>query len=153
MIREGAVDPNRLTLLHAEQAAVGSGLVARLPSFPQAPLDEILDLRSDLAGRLAKYRGAVVRMAGRLTSAPFNDDLGDDLDDLWHNEVEPALTDITEGMHQHGFVKELARTLTSSTKELIAGGAGIYVGFVQLASLNDWVSAAAGVAGPAVHRC
>lgn len=151
MIREGAVDPNRLTLLHAGQAAVGSGLVARLPSFPQAPLDEILDLRADLAGPLGKYRGAVVCMADRLTSAPFGDDLGEEINDLWLNEVEPALTDITEGMHEHGFVRELAHTLTSSTKELIGGGAGIYVGFAQLASVNDWVSAAAGVAGPAVH--
>jgi hypothetical protein len=52
LIREGHVDPHRLTLRHAGEAAIGSGLVARLPAFPGAPLNELLDLRSDLAGPL-----------------------------------------------------------------------------------------------------
>lgn len=147
----GAVDQNRLTLLHAGQAAVGSGLVARSPLFPHARFDEILDPRSDLAGPLGKHREAVVRRAARLTSGPFDDDLGDEIDELWRDEVEPVLTDINEDLHQHGFVKELARTLTSNTGEVIGGGAGIYVGFAQFASVNDWVAVAARVAGLTVH--
>lgn len=68
---------------HAEQAAVGSRLVARLPAFPGVPLDEILDLRCDLAAPLGRYRTAVVRLSDRLQAGPFDRDLPDEIDDLW----------------------------------------------------------------------
>ncbi len=38
MIREGIVEPNHLAVTHAGQAAVGSGLVARLPAFIKPPM-------------------------------------------------------------------------------------------------------------------
>ena len=42
---EGHVTPTSLTVQHAGEAAVNHGLITRLPAFPGAPLDELLDLR------------------------------------------------------------------------------------------------------------
>lgn len=150
MIREGHVDPSRLALRHAGEAAVGSGLIARLPAFPQAPLDEILDLRDDLARPLIRYRAAVVRLSDRLTAGPFEPDLADEIHDLWAADVQPALADIDDGLHEHGLVKEIARAARDDVKELVGGGAALYVGFAGLASMNDWIAATAGVAAAAV---
>jgi hypothetical protein len=150
LIREGHIEPHRLALRHAGEAAVGSGLVARLPAFPDAPLDEILDLRSDLAGPLGRYRAAVVGLTDRLHAGPFDDDLPAEMDDLWRTDVQPALDDITEGMHQHGLLHEMARAARDDVKTLVAGGAALYVGFTGLASMTDWVAATAGITASAV---
>ena len=129
LIREGEVEPHRLTIRHPGEAAVGSGLVARLPAFPDAPLDEILDLRYDLAGPLGRYRAAVVRLSDRLHAGPFDEELSAEMDDLWATDVRPALDDMGEGMHQHGLVKEIARTVRQDARALLTEGLG---------STSDW---------------
>jgi len=100
VIREGHVDPHRLALQHAGEAAVGTGLVARLPAFPGAPLDELLDLRSDLTGPLGRYRAVVVRLSAKITAGPFDDDL-----------------------HRHGLVREIARSARRDVHKLLPEGA------------------------------
>src|SRR2546421_3946093 len=94
LIDQGMVEPNPLVIRHAREAAVGSGLIARLPAFPQAPLDELLDLRSDLSGPLTRYRRAASTMATSLSARPFDRDAAAEIDDLWNHEVAPALNDI-----------------------------------------------------------
>ena len=150
LIREGHVEPPRLAMRHAEQAAVGSGLVTRLPAFPGVPLDEILDLRGDLAAPLGRYRTAVVRLSDRLQAGPFDRDLPDEIDDLWGAEVQPALDQIGDGLHDHGLVREIARSARQDVKTLIAEGSALYVGLAGLASVNEWISATAGLASAAV---
>jgi hypothetical protein len=135
-------------LKHAGEVAVGSGLVARLPAFPDAPVDELLDLRSDLAGPLTRYRRAASSMATRLTARPFDREAAAEMDDLWNTEVAPALADIEEGLEQHGLVREVGRALGQDVKSLLGGGAAIYVGFDQLTSLDSWISATAAAAAP-----
>ncbi len=66
LVREQHVEPNRLTLVHARQAAVGGGLVTRLPSFPDAEMGQVLAVRSDLSGPLRRYRRSVTALAGKL---------------------------------------------------------------------------------------
>lgn len=150
LIREGSVDPHRLALLHAGEAAVGSGLVARLPVFPGAPLDELLDLRSDLSGCLGRYRAAVVRLTAKITAGPFHDDLPAELDDLWTADVQPALNEMDDDLHRHGLVKEIARSARRDVHKLLTEGAGLYMGLSQLTSMNDWLSATTGTAGVAL---
>lgn len=147
LIREGHVEPHRLTMRHAGQAAVGSGLVARLPAFPDAPLDEILDLRGDLAAPLGRYRSAVVRLSDRLQAGPFDKDLSGEIDDLWGTDVQPALDQIGDGLHDHGLVREIARSARQDVKTLIAEGSFLYVGLSGLSSVNEWISATVGLAG------
>ena len=119
LIREGHVDPHRLTLRHAAEAAVGSGLVARLPAFPRAPLGEILDLRSDLAGPLGRYRAAAVRLSAKVATAEFDNELPAELDDLWTTEVQPALDEMDEDLHRHGLVREIARAARQDVHKLL----------------------------------
>jgi hypothetical protein len=54
MVDAGMVAPHQLALKHAGEAAVGSGLVSRLPAFTAAPIDELLDLRGDLVTPLSR---------------------------------------------------------------------------------------------------
>lgn len=148
MIAEGLVEPTDLVLKHASEAAVGSGLVARLPAFPQAPLDELLDLRRDLQDPLVRYRSAVTRLAADLRSRTYEAGTASELDDLWAREIAPVLVELDESYAEHSLVREIARQLGTDLKTLIGAGAGIYVGLDKLTTISQWVGAAAAVAAP-----
>lgn len=150
LIREGHIAAHRLALVHAGEAAVGSGLIARLPAFPEAPLDELLDVRGDLAGPLGRYRAAVVRLSAQITAGPFDDDLPAVLDDLWSAEVQPALSEMDDNLREHGLVREIARAARRDVHKLLTEGAGLYMGLSQLTTMSDWLSATAGTTGVAL---
>jgi hypothetical protein len=67
---------SQAVLRRSAEAEIGSGLIARIPAFPQAPLDELLDLKVDLAGPLERYRLAVTRLGAEIR----HDFEGDSLD-------------------------------------------------------------------------
>lgn len=87
-----SADPG-LGFTRAGQAAVGSGLIARLPAFPQAPMDELLDLRSDLTESLRRYRSAVVTLSAGLDPG-LGSQVEERIDDIWIANVEPAITEL-----------------------------------------------------------
>jgi hypothetical protein len=142
MLAEGMIDSNELGLKHAGQAAVGAGLVARLPAFPQAPMDELLDLRSDLAPALARYRRAVFRLSKELP-ASVGPELKSHVDDLWMAEIAPAITEIEERLADHGLVHDIAKSAASDVKALLLESAGVYIGMTSMAGLSDLISATA----------
>jgi hypothetical protein len=148
MIREGIVEPNHLAIAHAGQAAVGSGLVTRLPAFIDPPMAELLDLRRDLQAPLTAYRAAVAKMADRLTTKVYEPESAAELDDLWISDVEPALVRMREELAQHGLVRELAREAAVGPDVLVraATGPGTYIGLDAVSSLSGWAAAAAGAA-------
>ena len=40
----------------SREAEMGAGLIARLPTFPKAPMDELVELKGDLAGSRSQHR-------------------------------------------------------------------------------------------------
>lgn len=150
LIQRGVVTPTDTVMRRAGQAAIGSGLVARLPAFPHTPTDELLELRGDLQGALVRYRAAVARMAQFVSDTPFHSDASRVIDDLWITEVQPALLEIRESLAEHTLVRELARTVSGGVGALVAGAAGpaVYIGLEQLTQLNQLVAGAVAAAGP-----
>jgi hypothetical protein len=151
MVREKKVDLPALTRRHAGEALVGSGLISRLPAFPQAPLDELLDLRGDLAAPLVRYRAAVMEMGDALRSEVFDTDAPAEIDDLWRSRVEPAVLEIEETLAQHGLVREVARQAAQDVKWLLLEGPAFYLGLEHISSLEGWVSALGAAAAPTAH--
>lgn len=151
LIDEGRIDPSPLAMRHAGEAAVGAGLIGRLPTFPQAPIDELLHLRADLDRPLTRYRAKVSELASTIATGSLDPDYKAEVDDLWTNEVAPAFADLQEGFAEHGLVRELARMLGKDVKSVISGvaaGIGITIGLNTLTTVSQWISIAAGVAAP-----
>lgn len=151
MVREKKVDLPTLTRRHAGEALVGTGLISRLPAFPQAPLDELLDLRGDLAAPVVRYRAAVMEMGDALRSEVFDTDAPAEIDDLWRSRVEPAVLEIEETLAQHGLVREVARQAAQDVKWLLLEGPALYLGLEHISSLEGWVSALGAAAAPSAH--
>ena len=148
MIDEGQATPSGLTMKHANEAALGSGLIARLPAFPQAPLDEILTLRNDLTAPLSRYRKAIVKLSEKLTMRSVDPESAAEIDDIYRAEVEPALRELDELFAEHGLVREIARRAAADMRFLLGGGAGVYVALDRVGNIGGLLSATAAAAGP-----
>jgi hypothetical protein len=146
-LEKGLVRPGALFEQRAGEVMAGTGLIARLPAFPMAPLDELLDLRTDLQDPLTRYRSAVVRLAHE-SNLKIGPDSASRIDDLWLHEVEPAILSIKEQMHDHGLVRELAASVGADIQTFLAKGAALGVGLGALTDLAAWVSALIGVGAP-----
>jgi len=147
LVDAGNVEPHPLALKHAGEAAVGAGLVARLPSFPQAPVDELLDLRRDLSAPLVRYRAATSRLADRVATPAFDTAMAAEIDDLWTTDVAPALVEIGEGLTEHGLVREMARASMQNVRDLIVSGSAIYVGLAAGTSVDGVAASTVAVGG------
>lgn len=152
MIDEGVIAPSRITLEGAGQAAIGSGLIALLPAFDGAPMDELLDLRTDLDSSLTRYRRSVSHMATTMRSGPFDRDAPAEVEHLFRTNVLPVLDEVREGMADHRLVLELARMIGSDPRALVSCAVGPWVGLgmATTGDLATWASVAAGAMTTAV---
>lgn len=148
MVDEGWVTGDELALSRAGQAAIGSGLVARLPAFPSARMADLLDLRTDMAAPLIRYRAAVGEFE-KTTASTFDDRMSVRVDELWASGVQPSMIDLREQFMRHSLVKEIARSAAEDVKAYIATGPAIFLGMNSMTGLGGLVSASAGLAAPA----
>jgi hypothetical protein len=149
-IASGVVRPSTIFDRRASNAAVGTGLIARLPSFPQAPLDELLELRRDLAAPLTRYRAASTLLAEK-SGITVGTTSSEALDDLWAYEVRPSLEDIDEALLEHGLPRELARAAGKDIRRFLLEGAAIWMGISAWTDLASWAAGLAGIAAPAAQ--
>jgi hypothetical protein len=150
VLEKGLVNPGALFQQRAGEVMAGTGLIARLPAFPEAPLDELLDLRKDLSNPLTRYRSAVARLASESNLA-IGPDSASRIDDLWIREVEPAILSIKEQMHDHGLIRVMAAAAGADVQTLVTEGAALGVGLGALTDLAAWVSALVGVGAPSAQ--
>jgi hypothetical protein len=73
-IREGRFTPAPGPSGKCAQAMTASALMARLPTFPLATVDEVLDIRAELNPALTQFRSAMVTTAKNFTSAAWETD-------------------------------------------------------------------------------
>jgi hypothetical protein len=136
MLAEGIIPSNPQGLQLAAQAALGAGFTERLPAFPSAKMDELLDMRKELALPLARYRGAVVRFSREIPQV-VGEDLAFEVEQLWQEEVHPAFMGLQDEMADHGLVRELGRSL--DVKDIRNFGewtAGTYVAVASTTALD-----------------
>lgn len=146
MIREGAVEPHRLTMTRAGRVVTGAGMVERLPAFPDTTMAAVLEARDQLAEPLGNYRTATVELASKLAAGPFDDDVQPELDDLWRNSVEPAVAKIRADLAKTRLARDAAVSAVTDLTSWLAAGAGSYLtmGVADLAPIPGLVTAAAG---------
>ena len=140
-MRDGVLPTSEIGQRLAGKAAVGAGFLAKLPSLPGAPMDELLTVRSELQGPLTRYRGAVSRFSQDVAGL-FGTDLEAGVEDLWETSAAPALAEIEEELAQHTFSRELARHLGLEVSDYLATGP-LWMGLSTLTDLHQAVNATA----------
>ncbi|MDQ0260486.1 hypothetical protein J2W20_002390 [Sinomonas atrocyanea] len=154
MLREEQAQLHPLTEKHAVRAATGIGLVERLPAFPEAPIEAILETRSELAVPLISYRKGIADLSAKLVSGPLDPALRAEVDDLWRDEVQPTLESLRRDLSATRIAKDAALSIVTDVKAITTGAAGAALVFgigsiAELSALSGSAIAAAG--GSVVH--
>lgn len=116
---EGKVTVTESAANRMKRALTSEGLLDRLPAFPDTPLDELIDMRRELSDPLGRYRRGVDTMSRTLTNGPLNDDIRDEIGDLYASQVAPALDDLREQYTEHGLVREIAKGLAMDIRTFV----------------------------------
>jgi hypothetical protein len=146
-IREGIFTPAKGPTGFCAQAMTASGLMGRLPTFPTATVDEVLDIRSELAPSLNRFRSAMVTTAKTFTSQPWQADFEDEVQNAWVETVHPALEQIETSVRDNRSILNLAAGVSATTT---AAWSGLMVVAAGLGHHGDVLEALGGAGALAV---
>lgn len=119
-VREGLFALHGRTSRHSKQVGIAEGLFGYLPTFPQASVDQILELRDEIALPRIRFREAVSSLSHDFTSEAFDEDFDSEVRDAWIERVAPALAQIEAVIRDSRVTRSIIRALTTS--EAVAGG-------------------------------
>lgn len=152
LIDDGQVTPSAATMTRVVRSRVGTGLVAQLPAFPGASIEAILETREELSAPLARYRGGVNRLSKTVESDPLSAGVSAEVEDMWRDEVVPAVNDLRADLSATRLGHDAAVNLGRDSKSILAGGAFIFgvESFTDHSTLLAAGFSAASVTGKAV---
>lgn len=120
-IREGLFTPAKGPAGRSAQAMTASALMGRLPTFPSATVDEVVDIRTELAPSLTQFRSAMVTISKSFSSAPWEADFGDEIRDAWVQSVLPAVESIDASVKDNKSLLSLATDISGSANTAYPG--------------------------------
>ena len=126
--------------------------IQRLPCFDSAPVDELIDIKSELSSPLARFRSKMLTYSSEIQSLPWDNDFESECNLLYDKEVVPALLEIEEATKENTFLKNLSGKLLTDEGawKSMAGmvvavaAAGVIPAFNQALSTDATILAAGG---------
>jgi hypothetical protein len=142
-IQRQRIDPSESAIARGKHSGLAGHLLARLPSFDQVSINEILDIRSELDEPLARFRAAVISFSEQIRSAPWDEDFSSDAEVVFHRDIRPAILDIEEAVRSNRYLVSLLRKFVDKPLVLPSGSA---VGLVlsNISSLPDEIAVSVG---------
>lgn len=147
-IREGLFSPAKGSTGRSAQAMGASALMGRLPTFPNATVDDVLDIRMALAPSLTPFRSAMATISKTFTSAAWESDFADEVHDVWVERVLPAVEAIDASVRDDTSLLSLAAGIAGTTKASYPGLAIVAAGLLGHDSAAAALGGAVYVAGP-----
>jgi hypothetical protein len=99
MMSKSTLSPTRRSNL--ANAPTATNFVSRVPSFDEATVEEIIDIRSALQPALTRFRQKVSEMASSFQMDPTDPDFPLELDRLYQEVVAPAVAEIDSLVEQN----------------------------------------------------
>jgi hypothetical protein len=146
-IREGFFTPAKGPAGRCAQAMTASGLMGRLPTFPMATVDEVIDIRSELAPSLTQFRSSMVAISKTFSSAAWETDFEAEVHDAWVESVLPAVESIDASVRDNSSILSLATGITGAANSAYPGlaivGAGLLGHLGAVAAVGGALAGAA----------
>lgn len=141
-VRQGLFALNDRTSRHSKRAGLAGGLFGYLPTFPQATVEQVLELREEIRAPRIRFREAVSLLSRDFSSESFDEDFGAEVQDAWVDKVAPILLEIEETLTESRLRRMTAPAL--STNEAVAGGV-LGVAATAVADPGNVLAAVAGL--------
>jgi len=97
-----------------KNVGLGTGLLARLPAFPEAHMKSVLEARNELKQYVGKFRRAVSKMREKIHSAALDPDFAEEVDAIFVSEVRAAMEEIQDHLQSSNFLRRVFRLGTDS---------------------------------------
>jgi hypothetical protein len=140
-INEGLFQPSPLASNRGTQVAAAAQFMGYLPAFESASIEEVLDVREELRVPLVRFRAAMVALGKTIETAAYEADFVDRVDELYREEIAPALQEIDERVHENAYLRRLVGELIPELKSIVGGA--LVVGTVAAADLPTLIAGAA----------
>lgn len=159
----GLVDPSEAQVNRGKHARLAAEVLGKLPTFEAAGVDEILDVRKELSGELAGFRGAMSEFASKIRAEPWNENFGLEAEEAFVREVEPRVEEIRQAVEANNSLASLARktgnpyAMATGLSVLLAGlpvlpavaavalGVGIASGATIYSAHKEWAEEQTGI--------
>lgn len=128
-------------------AGLADNYIQRLPSFSEATIDELIDIKSELSQPLIRFRSKMLCYSDSLQSMPWDNDFEKECDLLYDKEVAPALLEIEECTKDNSFIKNLGKKFFTDEGFWKSTG-GLVLGIAAggaISSFNDVISTEQGM--------
>jgi hypothetical protein len=135
-------ETNERTRSSATSASTAAALMSRLPIFPGATIDEVLELRDDIAPYTIEFRKTVDDASFQIDV--LDEDFGNQVAELWRTKVAPAVQELRNEVNTSDRLKYL-RPATGHGLVIAAIGSA-----VNLAGLGPVATIGVVVAGAAL---
>lgn len=104
-----------------------SNLFERLPVF-DAPMDELLDIRTELSKPLVHFRAEILKLSQSIESSPWDPEFSNDVQGVVQANIEPALAEIEEKLKSTEFASFWSRRIVD--KWSYAAGTAMASGYL-----------------------
>ena len=142
-IQEHNFEPSESAFGRGKHAGLAGHLLARLPSFDQASIDEIFDIRRELDKPLTRFRSAMIKFSEQIRSASWDDDFTSDAETMFYRDVKPAILEIEENVKSNRYLTSLLRKLVDKPL-ILTPGSTVAFGLSQTSSLPDEIAISIG---------
>ena len=86
IVNLSSIDKQKIT-----HASLTDNYIQKLPSFSEASIDELIDIKNELSKPLTRFRGKMLEYSESIQSMPWDVDFKSECDILYNKEVVPAL--------------------------------------------------------------
>src|SRR5207245_714570 len=131
------------------EGAVGSTFTSYLEALPDAPMDEILDVRARLRDPLARFRAGVSRVSDVIALAPYSAEFPSEVAALYRREVGPALAELRDLEEQMGLRAQVLGEVTAHPARI--RDAALVLTATNIAGLDALLAAVMSAAVPIVE--
>jgi hypothetical protein len=123
-------------------AGLADNYIQKLPSFEEASVDEIIDIKKELQPYVVRFRGKMLGFSSQINSMPWDKNFAPECQMLFDKDVAPAILEIEEKTKENTFVKNLGHQILGDENAWkTAGGicvsiaaSGVIQSFTEVAS-------------------
>lgn len=100
--------------------------VMRLPGLDRLTLEEVSDLRSEIAKYLPAFRAEMIKLGEDLSEASIEPEkLTAEVDKRWYRDIAPALEEIRRDVAAAAYPRRLLNTITAQKDAMVSTGGAI----------------------------
>lgn len=123
LVRSGNVSMQEVPLARARSKAIGLGtnIFSRLP-VPQAPMDELLDLRQELSGVVSRFRRGLLEASAEIESAQWDESFQSEASYIYDRNIAPALEELEDLLQSTPALQKFFSFSSSVAKSLASVG-------------------------------